>query len=104
MVDFVICPLCCQSRILNKTGNWAVERGIPVGPIKGQVRFDNMVDIENTHIIDIRQPAGRGSGFPSTGEGYTLAKMVEDEGYRDLVEQIHNQVTKIKEYLDELLE
>lgn len=123
---FVVCPLCGMSRILEKTGDYGYRHktGEPK-PAKGRIKFE--VDLDNYPFIDFRDSGGRiagyrgkrrgevytrrelygvptektSYGFPRVG-AFTLDEAIDNGQYNDLLQQLQNQISHIKEKLNKI--
>jgi len=103
-IEYITCPLCGMSRILEKTGR-AAERLAsrprkPKAPrkvlpqSKGRIRFD-AVDLGGALILQIRDPSGGRRDGVKVLRGKTLAELRDDPNYFDLVSQIRSQAENI---------
>lgn len=86
-MENIVCPMCCQNRVLNKSD-------------KGRVRFDQL-DF-NRYILQVRYTCGGGSGFyMNESESKTFDEIKNDPEYSDLIEQIKQTCFKILKRLED---
>jgi len=81
MTEYFVCPLCARNRPLkSKT--------------KGRIKWD-YVDLNTAPILQVRDDTGgRGSGFPLIASK-TLAEILEDPQYAEILEGLRAQLLRL---------
>jgi len=102
-IRFICCPICSWTHKLFKTGGFVTLKGKRIGEPKGWFRFDSgKKDLNTAPFIDVRDASGgRGRSLKRIMEEcLTLKEAMEKEEYKDLIQSLKNQISKIQKILE----